>query len=249
MTAGRRPTVLVTRPQPGAARTATVLRAAGFEPLVLPFTEIAPLAVDPAAIDAARKAGGVAVTSANAIAQAPPPLLGAIAGRPVFAVGEATARKARKAGLAPVVSADGDATDLARLVDAQSAPSARVAYLCGRIRTGALETALAATGRDIVLVETYQAKKVSGLTDKWRELVQSRKVDAILLHSGLAARIAVQLLDADSERQGAANVDFFAISERVGRELCDAAKARLHIARAPREDALIAALGAVYARP
>ena len=55
--------VLVTRPQPGADRTAARLQEAGFEPIVLPLSEI--VAVAPAL--PASLPGAVAISSANAV--------------------------------------------------------------------------------------------------------------------------------------------------------------------------------------
>src|SRR5262245_13671221 len=92
--------VLVTRPEPGASRTARRLAEQGFEPVVLPLTEIRPLPADhfpdSANIDA------VAATSANAIRHAPRRLISTLTGKPVFAVGGGTARATRNAGFATV---------------------------------------------------------------------------------------------------------------------------------------------------
>ncbi|TIT17702.1 MAG: uroporphyrinogen-III synthase, partial [Mesorhizobium sp.] len=42
--------VLVTRPEPGASRTARRLADAGFQPILLPLTETVALAVDAGAV-------------------------------------------------------------------------------------------------------------------------------------------------------------------------------------------------------
>ena len=61
--------VLVTRPEPGASRTAVKLRAMGFEPVLLPLSETKPLAIPRDPIP--ESAVAVAITSANAIRHAP----------------------------------------------------------------------------------------------------------------------------------------------------------------------------------
>jgi len=80
--------VLITRPEPGAVQTAKRLRALGWKPVCLPLTEISPL---PAELPAGCKFDAVAIPSANAIRHARPALLRALAGLPVFAVGQRTA--------------------------------------------------------------------------------------------------------------------------------------------------------------
>src|SRR5688572_14398609 len=78
--------VLVTRPQPGAARTARRLAELGHRPVELPLTRTVALPVEAASFD--RPVDAVAVTSANALRHAPPELVARLADRPCFAVGE-----------------------------------------------------------------------------------------------------------------------------------------------------------------
>ena len=84
------PRALVTRPEPLAERTARRLAETGWTPVVLPLTEIRPIEVDPARIPTG--AGTIAVTSANAILNAPPGLLSRISSLPCLAVGAAPGR-------------------------------------------------------------------------------------------------------------------------------------------------------------
>ena len=95
--------VWITRAEPGASATAARVRALGWEAVVAPLIEIHPLEpkIDLAGV------GALAFTSAaggRRLRRASP----AERRLPVFAVGEATARAAREAGFAEVVSADGD---------------------------------------------------------------------------------------------------------------------------------------------
>src|SRR5262245_13133093 len=99
--------VLVTRPEPGASRTARRLAEQGFEPVVLPLTEIRALPSDH--FPDAANVDAVAVTSANAIRHAPRPLISTLAGKPVFAIGGETARAVKNAGFATVFEGRGNA--------------------------------------------------------------------------------------------------------------------------------------------
>src|SRR5579875_3510048 len=106
--------VLVTRPEPGATATARAVRALGLRPFCVPF-----LAIAPRSAELPGDAQAVLVTSGNALA-APHPSLHGIR---LFAVGDATAARAREAGFAQVESARADARALAALVAARCDPA------------------------------------------------------------------------------------------------------------------------------
>jgi len=236
---GRRPRVLVTRPEPGASRTADALQQVGIDTIICPFTETVDLPVSGTSIADAARADAVAVTSAKALTHAPLPLIDALRAKPVFAVGDATAKAARVLGIDDVRSADGDANALAELMDGAIAAGAPVLYLCGRVRTGELERLLSETGRNITLIETYDIQKVSQLTDKIMGILQIDDLDGILLHSGMSARLLVDALRTMSERQRVDKKTLFTISERAGEPLAAVAGAKIVAAPVPRDDALI----------
>lgn len=95
--------LIVIRPQPGADATATAARELGLDPRVFPLFEVVPVAwesPDPADID------GLLIGSANAVRYAGAALAG-FHGKPVHAVGQATAAAARAAGLSVAASGSG----------------------------------------------------------------------------------------------------------------------------------------------
>lgn len=116
--------LLVLRAEPGASQTAARARAMGLEPVVAPLFTIRPLAWEPPDdFDA------VLLTSANA-ARALGDKDSAIAARPCYVTGEATAAAARDAGLRDIRigAADGAAAlDLARREGRR-----RILHPCGR---------------------------------------------------------------------------------------------------------------------
>ena len=111
--------LLVTRPEPEGEETAARLRARGHEVLVAPLLRIE------AAADAELGAGpwsGIVMTSRNAArAIGQHPRFAELRGLPVFAVGRRTAEAARAVGFSDVLSADGDADDLVRMILARRA--------------------------------------------------------------------------------------------------------------------------------
>lgn len=106
-----RPLALVTRPEGEAGRTVRALDARGWDALLAPVLEIRVL---PGVRPEIGDAEGLLFTSAAGVRAWI--ALGGSLDRPVWTVGDATARAARGAGAARVVSAAGDAGDLVRLL-------------------------------------------------------------------------------------------------------------------------------------
>jgi len=219
--------VLVTRPQPGAGRTARRLAERGHEAVVMPLQEIRGL---PAALPAGGFAA-VAVTSANALRHAPAALVAGLAGLPVYAVGAETARAAIDAGFAEVAAGPGNAAGLAAQLARILRPGCAIAYPCGRIRKPALEAALAAAGFAVTAIETYETVDLpprGGQPD----------VDAVLLHAAGAAR----RLAAAFPPPALSGCRFLCLSADVAAALPSAWRERAVIAVRPDEPALLATL-------
>jgi uroporphyrinogen-III synthase len=206
--------VVVTRPQPQADATAAKLRDLGHEPIILPLTEIVPVA--PAAIG---EGDFVAVTSANALRNADTALLLQLIRLPLFAVGDRTAAIAGDAGFSDVKSANGDVDALAKLVLESTAVDSRAIYLCGRPRRPDFEGALAQAGRALIAVETYETRALA------IESIPS-DADVVLVY----ARSAVDALNAMGGIP--LNATFICISQRVA-EALDALPERIRVAARP----------------
>jgi uroporphyrinogen-III synthase len=224
--------VLVTRPRPGAERTAVRLRQAGFEPVVVPLSEIVPLT--PAQLTGEFDA--VAASSANAVRHAPAELIAQLAATPSFAVGDETAATASQAGFTEVRSSSGSAVDLARDIAVGIGSGGRIAYLCGRVRLGALERALADRAIDVVAVETYDTLARAPAPAELAAL-ESGPIFAALVYSAKAAEALAGLVRA---RQGTAfpHTAFIAISRRIAERLADCAAGKVFAAASPDEDAM-----------
>ena len=150
--------ILVTRPEPDNARTAAALRDLGHEVVLAPLLRIEAVAN---ADLGPPPWSGVLITSANgARALAGHPRRGELLALPVLAVGGSSADAARTAGFTDVSSADGDASDLARLA-AERFSGARhpLLYLAGEDRSGELSVA----GLTIRTVVVYRARAATSL--------------------------------------------------------------------------------------
>lgn len=226
--------VLVTRPEPGASATAERLSAAGFEPLPVPLTEIVPLAaaLPEGIVDA------VAVSSVNALRHASAALIEPLVGTACFAVGAETAQAARKAGFRGVTFGGGDASALAKTLVGSTSRQARVLYLAGKVRRPTFEQTVRETGRDVVVVETYDTLAVADAASRI-DAAGRAAIDAVLLYSALASELLAELVAARPEvapRLDAAL--FLGLSSRVGAALPPHWRERFHAAGTPDEDAL-----------
>ncbi|MEO5756998.1 MAG: uroporphyrinogen-III synthase [Mesorhizobium sp.] len=229
--------VLVTRPEPGASRTARLLQEQGFQPVLLPLTETVALPVDPPA----KNAVAVAITSANAVRHAPREIVAALAGLPCHAVGKRTAEAARKTGFLSVSEGPGNAEALAYSLAREFSGKA-IAYLCGRVRFPAFEQGLRVAGVGVDAIETYDTLAVSYSDEAILAHLSGQPTDAVLLYSAKAAA-ALQAL---AKRPRLAilfeKTRFFALSERIAGALDQATGKEIRIAAEPDEEALLALL-------
>lgn len=232
--------VLVTRPEPDASRTAQQLAMRGFEALVLPLTKIVALPEQDAL---STDVDAVAVTSSNALRHASDKLLAALTRKPCFAVGDKTAKQARQAGFASVMSANGDAHRLAALIGDNSTPDARIAYLCGGVRRPEFEAALEQIGRKVVPIETYDTVRLEPTDSAIEQALGAQSVDAVLVYSAESAVVLTNLLKRPSLADRLSNAVFCCLSARVAASLA-LESTRIRIAARPEQKALFDVLGA-----
>jgi uroporphyrinogen-III synthase len=232
--------VLVTRPEPGASRTARRLAEAGFEPVVLPLCETRPLPAhpvfEPSIIDV------VAVTSASAIRHAPRQLIASLAEKPLFAVGSRTADLAREASFTAVFGGDGDAAGLARRMATRLTPNSHVLYLCGKVRRPEFEAALAEAGLAVDALETYDTIQIRHQADFVVSKLRNEPVGAALVLSAMAAAAAASLVQSSAVAHLLENTRYFCVSDRVAAALRGIDSGHIFVSETPDEDGLVALL-------
>jgi uroporphyrinogen-III synthase len=221
--------VWVTRTLPAAMATADRLVAMGLTPVVAPVLEARPITgahVDLTAVDA------LAFTSCYAVRA----FRGLTSDRtlPVFAVGDETAARARAAGFAVVVSAEGDAAALAELIARAAPRPGRVLIPVARVPAADLAALLASHGVDAVTALIYETAPTAARAPP-------SDIDAVLVHSPRAGSLVAEALAGRCE---AARIDGYAISPAAAAPLRAAGLRSLGIAARPTEAALLALLGA-----
>jgi uroporphyrinogen-III synthase len=235
--------LLVTRPEPDGTRTAAALRARGHEVTLAPVLRVE---VEPTADFGGGPWAAVLVTSANAVrAVAAHRRKDRLLGVPVFAVGRRSAAAAREAGFADVVSADGDAGDLARLVAARASAQQSnhpLLWLAGEDRATDLAEALASRGIVVHTVVVYRAVAETALPLAVRGALAAGAIDGVLHYSRRSA-------DAFEALAMAAGIDLkslptrhFCLSAQVAEPFRQIGVAALAVAPHPDEAALLALL-------
>ena len=182
--------VLVTRPDEEGLALANQLKTVGKKILLEPMLIVENLPVKDLSYD---KTQAYVITSANsikALLNLRPDLE-----IPLFAVGNASAIAARKSGFKTVYSADGDADDLAKLVDDILNPSeGDLLYISGKTQSGNLFKKLSSLGfgvSEVVVYETIPRKSLSPATVA---AIKNDQVDTILLYSSKTAEVLIKLI-------------------------------------------------------
>jgi uroporphyrinogen-III synthase len=233
--------LLLTRPEPDAQRTAAALRTQGHDVILVPVLRIEPV---PEAQIGAGPWAAILITSANAAhtvtAQARVAPLRAL---PVFAVGRRSADVMAAAGFADVTSADGNVSDLARLVAARLQPAARLLYLAGEDRAGDLAGDLRAHGFAVETTVIYRAIAATGLPPA-AALALAQGIDGALHFSRRSAEIFVEVARAAGVLESTLRATHFCLSAPIAEPLARVGAADIRIAERPNEAALLALIDA-----
>jgi uroporphyrinogen-III synthase len=227
--------VLVTRPEPDGERTATALRARGCEVMLSPL-----LRIEPIAADLGDGWDAVALTSVNAArVLAGHPALAPLRALPLYAVGGRSAEAARAQGFARVISADGDAGDLVRLMALQLPRGARVLYLAGEDRSADLAGDLAAAGIEVQLRVVYRAVAIPQFTAEVCAALAAGRIDGVFHFSRRTAAIYVECA-AEAGLSGPALAPVqYCLSRQVAEPLVAAGVPEIRVAERPVEAAMI----------
>lgn len=228
--------VLITRPEPEASATARLIAARDFHPIIAPLLHItrrSPSLPDPARLQA------ILVTSGNALPGLAPTHLSVS----LFAVGDATAERARALGFRAVTSAHGDGAALAALALAQLSPRAGPLLLAaGAHRGDALASTLRAAGFTVARRVLYEAAPVAELPARAAVALRAESLVAALFFSGATAATFARLATEAGLAPTLRAVDALAIGERAAAVLRPLPFRAVRVALRPTQDALLGML-------
>ncbi|MBN9061665.1 MAG: uroporphyrinogen-III synthase [Rhizobiales bacterium] len=232
-------TVLITRPEAEAQRTAEKLRAEGRETIVSPVLMIRE---DSAPLPAGDFAA-VAVPSGNATAWlGRDEVRAALAERLVFAVGDQTADAIKNAGYGHVQSAHGSAQELVALIARALPPPARLLIPVGRHHGEEWLAELRSRGYEAVPVVVYEAAQAEQLSAEAVAGLRYDVIDAVLHYSSRSARAFIDLAERAQARDKLARVKHICLSPTILESLPEDLKQSSIAAGEPNEAALFAAL-------
>jgi uroporphyrinogen-III synthase len=216
-------TVLVTRPEPGASKTAQRLVALGFDVQKLPLTKIVslPFDVPSTSFDA------VIVTSPQALHDLPASLLGL----PLYAVGQTSAAAARLTGFETVIAGGGDATHLIEIIRTILPASTRLLYLCGKVRRPDLEDAL--SDYALTAIETYDTQIID------HAALDLPPLDLVMLTSVQSASQMSKLAVRPDLKSSFKSTHYLCLSQRIADGLTGVKPSHIHVTLKPDEESLL----------
>jgi uroporphyrinogen-III synthase len=233
---------LITRPQEEADALVPALAARGVGALIAPMMQIHFLQAIP-------DLGGVQAvlcTSANGVRA----LSRACGERdvPLFAVGDATAARARHEGYTAVESAKGNSLDLAQFVARRLRPEdGRLLHACGSDVTGNLIGDLRERGFETERNVLYEARPTAALTALAAGALAARQIDFALFFSPRTAAIFTRLVDAAGVGGARETIVALSISAAADAALGGATWRARRVARRPDQVALLDLLDEVLA--
>ncbi len=233
MSDSRANSVLITRPQPRAAETASRVEALGFRPILAPVMRINHLDAD-----LPEDAGAILLTSGNAV----PSLPAWARNRPILAVGNATAALARQAGFPHVSSADGDSQALAEATRRLVPPDTPLLLLSGANQGTELAQTLTRAGWPVSRAEVYRTEPTAALPPEACAAIRGGLVHAALFFSARTADYFVILALTAGLRDSLSATDACAIGPPAAVALHRLPWRQICIAARPTQDALLALL-------
>ncbi|RYE51351.1 MAG: uroporphyrinogen-III synthase [Hyphomicrobiales bacterium] len=220
--------VWVTRSSPYAFLTGHHLRSAGHKPLIAPVLAIRPVRYAPPE----KPPDALIFTSTHGVQHHMFDVN--LAEIPVYAVGRRTAMTARDAGYRNVNSADGNVSDLERLVAEKARPGCSIVHLGAVAPAGNLSACLNRRGFSARHVAVYESIDIP--SEKLRPALAALPwIDGITVHSPKAGRrLAGFLADCGDLWRGTA----FCISSAAAEPIRAITDGPILIAQRPNEQAL-----------
>jgi uroporphyrinogen-III synthase len=232
--------LLLTRPIEDATALAALLKQLGHVALVAPLMEVQFHDGPPLDLEGVQ---GVLATSANGVRALA--LRTAERNLPIYAVGPQTAEAARSLGFQYVRGAEGDAAALVEAVAGWAEPGkGALLHAAGAETAGRMRQALEARGFALNVVILYEALPVARLPDNAAGALREGTLDGVLLFSPRSAKIFAALVTGAGLAQTCARLAGFCISPATATALGSLALARVAIAGAPNQEAMLALLSA-----
>lgn len=234
--------VLITRPEEDATPLASRVAYLGGDPILCPLLTIRYLDVD---IDL-NGVQGLLFTSANGVRAFS--RLTEERSLPAYAVGNATAEEAHKAGFETVKTAAGDVDALARLViETCKSGDGELFHAAGSKLAGDLSGLLAASGFVTRRSALYEAVKADSLPDGAMDALTSDRQTIALFYSPRTARTFIELVENAGLNDRLGTVTALCLSQAVAEKIAPYQWAKVVVADKPEQDSLLGQLERILA--
>jgi uroporphyrinogen-III synthase len=228
--------LLVTRPIAQSQTLAAKLRALGHDAVVAPLMTVRVIDGPTLSLAGIQAAVLTSANGARALGER-----SRMRDVPVFAVGPQTAEAARALGFARVSSAEGDAASLAEFIAARLDPQGGALFhAAGAETAGRLRRLLEAAGFAVESEVLYAAEPVPELAREAASALKGGALDGVLVFSPRSARILAGLVTRAGLAPACARLDAFCISAAAAEALSPLGFARVLVAGAPNETAMLA---------
>jgi uroporphyrinogen-III synthase len=162
---------------------------------------------------------------------------------PIFAVGDATASRARAEGFATVKSAGGTVPDLVRLAVGKLRPQdGRLLHISGNVVAGDLVGELREHGFAVDRIALYEAQPVAMLSEATVGALRAGSIDFAFFFSPRTAAIFIRLANAAAVAECCGKITALSISAAADAALAELAWLDRRIAETPNQPALLALL-------
>ncbi len=234
--------LLVTRPEPDASIFAEELRGLGHEPILQPLIEFHVLDFD---LPPLRAAEVLIVTSGNSLrALQERGVVEDILGKPLYCVGEQTAKRALAAGFETVLEIADTGEELARKVIASGRRDAPLVHIMGEHMAFDIVGALAREGFSVQSVTVYSMDACARLLPSVDAMLRAGEVDGAILMSPRTAEIYVSLCHRHGILDCAKTPVYLCISENVAAKLASLKPNHVRVSARPNRKALLELLQA-----
>jgi uroporphyrinogen-III synthase len=167
----------------------------------------------------------------------------------VYAVGPQTAAEARAFGFHDVISAGGDSAALAAMVMRMANPGkGRLLHAAGAETAGRLREVLESGGFDVQTLVLYEAVAVDSLSAQAEDLLRQNLLDGVLLFSPRSGAIFSTLVSRPELAASCENITAFCISPATAAAVSAVKFARVAVAAAPDQAAMLDMIGTMETR-
>lgn len=222
--------VIIIRAEPGASATAERVEQMGLLPLVSPALALELVSSVPDI--SFQGSAGLLFSSANGVRFFT--AVSSVRDTVAWCVGPSTAAAAQQAGFAEVHNANGNSSDLAKLVSENAdASGGHLIHIANTAAGDVLQSSLMQAGFDVRFVGLYTPIEAEGLSAESVMAAQSSKSICVLIHSAKGAASFAKLFASISDVQ----TTFICVSDKAAQPVSHLGETL--VADRPNEDALL----------